>query len=295
MIASLRQATPISADVVAAVREVGGKARNLQGCSVPQQLKSQYLAFCVNSSELLGRFFVADEVDRVILTRRYWTLLGMDDGSDAVLQLLNREIAESIQRLHQLEEATTKLHDRWMSPGSRFVVADTNVYLHHPQFFDEVDWRTVVGGGVANVRLILPLLILDELDLHKRSNKQAVRIRARETLKRIQRLFVTGSLTRRPLAGQDEGLTVELLMDDLGHRRHPHNDSEIVDRSRCLADLVSPQTLKFVTGDIPMALRARNAGLDVVPLELPDRAADDDEQAVANRAKKNQRIGHTTD
>jgi hypothetical protein len=56
-------------------------------------------------------------------------------------------------------------------------------------------------------------------------------------------------------------------MDALDHERLSDNDSELIARTRLLADLVQAQVL-VVTADTGMTLRARAVGLQVVQLDL---------------------------
>ena len=118
----------------------------------------------------------------------------------------------------------------------------------------------------GQVHLVVPLLVIDELDRLKRNGKNEVRSRARATLARFDHLLYRGP-DRVQLQPAPTAVTVEVLVDELDHQRFNDNDNELVARTRLLTDLVR-QPLWLVTADTGMALRARGAGLRVKHLDL---------------------------
>jgi len=126
----------------------------------------------------------------------------------------------------------------------------------------------------------VPMAVIDELDRHKRSprnatvsatNREHVRTRARVSMRRLDDWLPNpesvGVLqpARYPGSGP---VTVGLLLDDLSHGRLPHVDSELVDRACVLQDL-SGRPVYLATFDTGMRVRARAAGLEVVQLAEP--------------------------
>ncbi|WP_269203880.1 PIN domain-containing protein [Motilibacter peucedani] len=156
--------------------------------------------------------------------------------------------------------------DRWTRPG-RLVVPDTNVFLHLPEPWVEVPWKDRVGCRVAEaLRLVIPLLVVDELDRAKLGRNET-RSRARGVLRLLDQHFPDPSAVAL-LAGSGElqgSVTVELLLDDLGHVRLPDADSGLVDRAVELQALAD-RDVTIVTLDIGMALRARAAGVRALRL-----------------------------
>lgn len=179
-----------------------------------------------------------------------------------------------MRALRDAVSALTARVDRLEAQSGRLVVADTNVYLHHEQLFDEVDWPGVVSAGSQGVHLVVPLLVVDELDRHKRADRQkkvrrgaeeTVGTRARRTLRALDELFEDPRwvATLRPDRGPPApAVRAELLLDPPGHVRLPDADDELVDQAAALRDL-SGRDVAVVTGDTGMALRARAVGLDV--------------------------------
>lgn len=126
------------------------------------------------------------------------------------------------------------------------VVADTNVYLHHPLPFHEIDWTGLVpGAGSAGIHLVIPLVVIDELDRQEQGEskkhvvgggKELVRTRARTTIRTLEDKFGDPGwiATVRPGAPP---VAAELFFDPLGHVRLPSADAEIVDRACEVRDL----------------------------------------------------------
>jgi len=147
---------------------------------------------------------------------------------------------------------------RWRRPG-RVVVPDTNVFLHHPSCFHETDWAQLVGTADA-VRIVMPLVIVDELDRKKFDGKDAVRTRARTTLRAIDDLVSDPRETTSVSLGSGKAFLFEMLLDPIGHVRLPNADDEIIDRVAAVSQLLDRPPL-IVTYDTGAALRASVAGL----------------------------------
>jgi predicted ribonuclease YlaK len=117
----------------------------------------------------------------------------------------------------------------------------------------------------------VPLLIIDELDRHKRNTqpidggksgnkRETVASRARRTLRKLEDL-VTDPAVPADLDTPSGGpVQLSLLMDDSGHQRLPDPDSEIIAKTQAASD-VAGAAVVIVTHDTGMHLRARAAGL----------------------------------
>lgn len=165
--------------------------------------------------------------------------------------------------------------------------------LVHPQELKDTDLAQLtapVTPGWA-VHVLVPLLVVDELDRLKRDSQ--ARTRARVALKMLNDVFArvsedrTMSLLRKAddTPGPDglPGLgpiTMELLFDPPNHERLPDPDAEIVDRALAVQSLAG-RPVTMVTYDISMALRARYAGLKVVSPPYPEQ----EDQARSSRGR----------
>jgi predicted ribonuclease YlaK len=124
---------------------------------------------------------------------------------------------------------------------------------------DDIDWTKFQSAGAQGIRLVVPLMVIDELDGTKRDD---LRGRASYSLAVLDRVLRgDGRLANAPVH-----VEVKLLSDPMGHRRLPINDQEIIARTLGLQTVAqSPVTL--LTCDTGMALRAREAGLREIQLE----------------------------
>ena len=268
--------------VLEALRETEtavGNARGAGGSALDQF--NRYHLWADEAANRLGRLLRPDDVDDLVTTRRHWTLQSLDPASRASGALATFVGLEFDERVRDFELARRDLEAqlaRWNSRSGLFVIADTNVYLHHEDYFDEIAWNSVVPALAEGVHLIVPLVVVDELDRHKRTARnvtvsstsiEQVRTRARLSLRRLDDLLPDPAwlATVQPDRFPDAGpVTVEFLLDDRRHVRLPDADTELVDRAVGLQD-VSGRKVHIVTFDTGMSVRARAAHLEVVKLK----------------------------
>lgn len=145
-------------------------------------------------------------------------------------------------------------------------VLDPCFYVEHPDELTGADLAglTAVTTPGWAMHVLVPLLVVDELDRLKRDNQ--ARSRARTALTTLDEVFGNVS-DERPMGRlRDDGssglgpVTMELLLDPPDHERLPDNDAEIVDRALAV-QISSGREVTMVTYDKSMALRARHQGL----------------------------------
>jgi predicted ribonuclease YlaK len=153
-------------------------------------------------------------------------------------------------------------------------VVDTSVFVHHPCKNREIEYAAVIGAGFEPVRLVVPRVVIDELDRLKESGNQAVRWRAGHTLGVLDELLhhPRSRATIREednlsevadAGGMPRGkVTIEVFLDDPQHVRMEDNDDEIIDRALALQAYAGHE-VRLLTMDTSMALRARLLGLRV--------------------------------
>jgi hypothetical protein len=145
-----------------------------------------------------------------------------------------------------------------------FFMPDTNV-LVHGRFLDEVDWPKVLG--VESVALIVPMVVIEELDKLKHSGEsRRVKERADKVAKKLKSLRPTvlsddGALLR-------PGVTVRLLKQESRVGSHADLDPAIADSRLIAAARDFGQGVKVLTFDVKLVLRCDVAGVLVV--DLPD-------------------------
>lgn len=276
--------TPLPAvnrdDLLKTLRETASDLTNASNTSGARKRLMAYLEWVARSVRMLEGRVSAANLDRLVLTPGYGRLLsaagslaGDDTGSQRVLNgMLDQEVR---QRGRMLEDAIRDLDNqitRW--PETSFVtVADTSIYLEHEHKLEDLDFAALLPGWKdKTVRVIVPIIILDELDGLKRSGDAHRRWRAGYTLSVMEKAFAAEQvpgLLREPTRNRDRGgVILDLLFDPPGHVRLPINDDEIIDRALAAQSLAGTR-LTLLTFDTSQAARARNAGLPVSKLTIP--------------------------
>jgi predicted ribonuclease YlaK len=129
------------------------------------------------------------------------------------------------------------------------------------------------------MHVLVPLLVVDELDGLKRHGDTKTRARGAlkmldEVFKRVSKENPIGLLRPEDNTTKPDGLaglgriTMELLFDPPNHERLPVNDAEIVDRA-VAAQTLAGRDVTMVTYDKTMSLRARVEGLQEIWLPHP--------------------------
>ena len=119
---------------------------------------------------------------------------------------------------------------------------------------------------VAQVRLIIPMAVVTEIDNKKYARRTEFWDRARDLLALID------SYADKSADGYTAvraGVTVEIMADEPGHARLPDTDQEIIDRCDLL-HAVTGETVTLITGDSGARISARVAGMSVFKLSRDD-------------------------
>jgi rRNA-processing protein FCF1 len=246
-----------------------------------------YFGWVNDTVRRLGRQISAADIDRLLRTKGYDTLLTrlgwntLSTDQDVLNDLISAELDA---RCAAFDTAFKTLDDqiqRWAF-HAEFVVLDTNIYVRHPQKLQVLDIATLLGNPDVPVHILVPIVIVDELDRLKRSGDSQVRYRAGYTLAVLNRAFqhstgperLPAPLPEDDLAGAEPPaapVTIEIVFDPPEHVRLPINDDEIIDRIRAVQPLTA-RRVTLLTYDNGPALRARHAGLPVIWLDQPRKA-----------------------
>jgi hypothetical protein len=244
------------------------------GSGDASKVLSDYQQWVSASAETLGFAFDYDAIETLVLSRRSWLLMethrvfGEADNGPAIHKTFR---AEKTDRLRVLDEIIVKyqsIEARWGKSSDKFVVPDTNFFLHHDVLFDEADWETFAHRRSGeNVRVIVPIAVVRELDRQKINGKNIkvgksevdLRTRARQTVRVLRDMFQQPDKSY----GLSQSVEVELMQDPLSHRPLPSVDSEIIER--CLAaKRVTGKDIWLLTRDLGMKLTATTEGLTVL-------------------------------
>jgi rRNA-processing protein FCF1 len=183
--------------------------------------------------------------------------------------LIQGEIDRQVRVLESLKRSLQALEHLRARHGQP-VVIDTNVLMHF-QRPDKVTWAEVVGSG--QVRIILPILVIDELDNKKYTGSDRMSNRANQALAVLR--GYRKDLGPGRAATLPDGTTLEIFLDEPGHQRLANYDEEL--RTRCmLLQRSLERKVTLVTGDFGAELRAEAHGLE--PVTMPEKFSKDAER-----------------
>jgi hypothetical protein len=239
-----------------------------------------YLDWASDAARALRLLVSSDDIDRLVFTRRYELLLAAAGRLIGIDQqrLVNGLVSIEIDhRMAAFADACTAVDEQiklWTQPGV-FVVADTSVYIQHDQKLEALDFALLVPVRDEPIHVLVPIVVVDELDGLKDIKDRHVRWRAAYTLGVLDRVCgqVTGPARLRAadFSALDHGgiprgeVTIEIVTDPPHHRRLPINDDEIVARAKSFEPLAG-RAITLLTFDTNQTTRARKAGLAVQKL-----------------------------
>lgn len=258
----LRRGTDVSY-AIQALSELVTKAGNLaRGGGQFGQLYNSYLMWVEDAEAQLRSLFVSPTLWRELYSERYWRIRQMDTGRPVrPMPLMTNEMTWQQERLDALVQHLRTVQQRFeLPPDCVVVVPDTNVFAHYRRY-EEIDWPKLIGATSA--RLIIPLVVLDELDELSYKSREGGHTAA-GVLRAMQQLRGTAS-PESPVEVRS-GVTLQVLVDPPGHERRTNADDELLTRVEYLSGLVGGRII-VATGDHGMRLRAQARGLRY--LELP--------------------------
>jgi len=241
---------------------------------------ANYLDWALTTAGLLRNQIQPSDIERLIFTPRLWRLQELGDGTMLSQRLLSAELVEQADVFDKAWAALQAEIDRWNPAEAHLVVVDTSVFIGHPNKIREIEYADIIGARSEPVRLVVPRVVIDELDRLKESGNQVVRWRAGHTLGVLDELLTVpkGRATVREAddfaavaaaGGMPHGVvTVEVFFDDPRHVRLDDNDDEIIDRALAV-QAYAGQRVHLLTMDTSMALRARMLGLQVHKVTRP--------------------------
>jgi rRNA-processing protein FCF1 len=248
-------------NVLSALQQVHANATNLANRDIPEANLVRYLTWATDSMQMLRNQIREQDIDVLVRTPGYQALLlgaGQIGGNVApglTNGLIDLEVRQRVEVFDLAIKSFKEQMTRWPESAAVLVV-DTGLFIKHPTKLEEIDFAALVDTE-RDVRVVVPMVVVEELDRLKESGKAQVRWRAGYSLAVLDRLLAD----QVPLATA----SVEVLMDNPGHVRLPEEDDEIVDRALSVQTLASGP-FRLITYDTSMAMRARFVGLPVLKL-----------------------------
>jgi rRNA-processing protein FCF1 len=233
----------------------------------PSELQQNYLIWVEDAEHQLDAWFESPSVWQELLTERYWSIRGR--LGPRLDPLIEAERSWQTQRLKGIAADLKREHEAFALPaGCVAVVPDTNVLLHR-QRFDYIPWPEVLGASA--VRLVIPLIVLEQLDRQTYRAEGNVPERAKGVIAHIRSSWdVNGALKPESPAEVRDGVTLQALTDPPGHQRRGNEDDEILDRVEHLVTVATGRVV-VATLDIGMEVRAATRGLENIT--VPDKYA----------------------
>jgi hypothetical protein len=224
---------------------------------------NSYLIWEEKAEQRLLAIYEDFAISRRLQSDRYWQIRAISLDTSRPMPLISAEIKiqaryleELLAQLRHYISLLTLPLDQWI------IVPDTNVYIHG-KLFHEVEWNKEMG--VSRASLMMPLVVLDELDRIKDRDLQFGK-RARSVLRTLDAL-TSGKDWLIPIQLR-QNVWLQLLDEPSGHQRQQGQDDEIVRQARYFAQL-NENRLILLTRDRGMRLRAQASGLS--SKTLPER------------------------
>lgn len=241
-------------EAIQAVGQVQSELDNTASGPATQRLVTMIRWVDNWASGQLGNHFPPTEQLFALLDETHYRLVTAQQMPELQLNsLLNREWKTWDARLSQVIDELRKACAFTTHPG-RIVVPDTSA-LMEGILFTEYDWHALDASLASGpVRIVIPVLVVEELDGHMHSRDRHRKTAAKEVLRLLWALHRKAPTEPAPLP-QAADVTIEILIDSDLHQRRENNDGEIIDQALSIQELAG-QPVILATCDYNQAYRA---------------------------------------
>ena len=229
--------------------------------------RDEYLRWVEETEIKLAELTHDSAVVEQLHTTRYWEIRRLIPSDPRPVPLIEGEKRAQLDGLRGMRDNLEMHVGRARSAPGHITVLDTNTLLHY-QLLDSIKWPDVIGA--EQVRLVIPLRVVEELDAKKYSDSVKLRARTRDLLPKLDELIgLMGSPT--PLNFPSTTIEVPIEYVSGQPRIKPEDaDEEILFTCRELAQLSGQLRVTLITNDTAMRIRAEALG-HIRPLKLPDK------------------------
>ena len=246
---------------ISGLRPCTTELRNIVGLSPGVDVaihQNTYLNVVDKVEAQLRNVFMDPTVWNHLYGDRYWIIYAAGEATPRPIMLINGEAETQARYIDSLVNQLEHL-GKWLdATDGEMAVLDTHVLLHF-QPPEQVDWKTVTGTDT--VRIILPLRVIEELDMSKYRERDDIADRARRLLSQLWALL-------SPTAGGPvkirEGVTIEVPVDDGPRQRTLDADQEIL--NQCLMLKAVGQAVRLISDDTGLSIRATAQEVTVIPM-----------------------------
>lgn len=175
---------------------------------------------------------------------------------DCIATLSKREPVPHVPERERKESIILDSRER---ETMKYLVLDTNVYLHYKDF-EQIDWRSLLKDEVT---ICVPQRVFEEIDKHKDLNKGKIQRKAKRLSTRFSEIFLQGIAPRVPVEVLNHPLAT--AFDDPQFHKEISDDWIILSALQCAHD---KDSLIIVSGDNGILLKAKMHDLGY--LLMPD-------------------------
>ncbi|UQA34778.1 PIN domain-containing protein [Streptomyces sp. HNA39] len=212
----------------------------------------QYTEWTATSARQLADVFADPAVPARLRGEHYRHIVHSPLTPYRTALLLQWELDELATYFMELQNRMRQTVEDYRIYRQRVLVVDANTLLHC-QRFDKIPWSRVCGKGPAT--LVIPHVVVEEIDTKSYSEgSEKIRKRARGIYELLG--DVLKGLSTEGRFELHDGTEVQVLRDELGHRRLPNNDDEAVARAAHLQQAIAPRQITVITRDNGMRGKA---------------------------------------
>lgn len=231
-----------------------------------------YLATVVEAESTLNNVLPLSEVSRLLRNDDYWAIRRIENRTH-IHNIAAVTLAAEHQRraFETLGRDLRSVHAHWGEPESAtLLVPDTNLLIRDEPNFEDINWPAELGALI--VRIVVPIIVIHEMDRLKREGNQTAARLSRRALKWLQQ--VRAEIATDPdsnLAPTAPGGLITRLdvYVDQGPTRRPDADGDIIQFARRLK-VISGLPTVLATRDLGMQLRADQVGVDARLVDDPE-------------------------
>lgn len=160
------------------LRDLANEAGNARSGNMYER----YIAWTEDAERMLGNIAEPDVVADLVHTARYWTLRTVPTETHRLPAMVDAELEDRQRAFGKAEKDLRTQRQRWRREAATLVVVDTNIFLQPDRPIQDVDWLAVANSR-PGVRLVVPLVVVHELDRLKRQGNTTTAKLARDAIR----------------------------------------------------------------------------------------------------------------
>lgn len=227
----------------------------------------RYVAWTESVVMLLENVLQAQDASELVHSPAYWALRYSTGELVRPIAAITQELDRAHRRLQAVADEVRQEQRRFSGAGA-LVVPDTNIFIdafrEDEASIEDIDWHAAAQTR-SDVRLVVPIVVVHELDRLKRQGNNTARKGAQRALRWLAQWLPRSPEQRSgKFASGQPTTSVEVYVHE---RTSGDADGEII---AAAARLAVWSDVKLVTYDLGMRIRASAAGVDAEKLADPD-------------------------